>query len=125
MNEMNLPETQLSSWRPRRPSAGLKRRIFTHTNKSSSTLAARWLWGTLTPTTACLLLTVIILNSSNSVIHQKPVMTMVLSNQGNVFCDGDGGQTAQNHLASVTFDWTNHSVFNSSIRFTPTTNLSN
>ena len=88
-------------------------------------LAARWLWGTLTPTTACLLLTVIMLNSSNSEIRQKPILTMVLSNPGSFFADGDGGQTAQNHLASVTFDWTNHSVFNSSIRFTPTTNLSN
>jgi hypothetical protein len=65
------------------------------------------------------------LNSSNSSIRQKPVMTMLLSNQGSVFCYGDGGQTAQNQLASVTFDWTNHSAFNSSIRFTPTTNLSN
>jgi hypothetical protein len=124
MNETNLPETQLSSWRPRRPSAGLKRRIFTHASQFSAR-TTRWLWGTLTPTMACLLLTLCMLNSSNSVIHPKPDITMILSNQGNAFDGGDGGQTAQNHLASVTFDWTNHSVFNSSIRFTPTTNSSN
>jgi hypothetical protein len=124
MKKMNLPETPLNSWRPRRPSAGLKHRIFSSANKSS-TLAARWLWGALTPTMACLLLTLCMLNSSNSVIRQKPDLTFALSNQGNVFSDGDGGQTAQNHIASVTFDWTNHSVFNSSIRFTPTTNSSN
>ena len=128
MNKMNLPEEQLSSWRPRRPAAGLKRRIFAHTGRSS-TLAARWLWGTLTPTMACLLLTLMMLNSSNNVVGQKPVLTMFLGSQSNAFInacgDGDGGQTAQNHLASVTFDWTNHSVFNSSMRFTPTTNSSN
>ncbi|MGC9942208.1 MAG: hypothetical protein ABSE48_10260 [Verrucomicrobiota bacterium] len=125
MNEMNLPETQLSSWRPRHPSAALKRRIFQHSNNTSSTLAARWLWGALTPTAACLLLTLLMLNSGNSVIRQKPEMTTILSNQGDAFCDSDGGQTAENHVASVTFDWTNHSVFNSSKGFTPTTNLSN
>jgi hypothetical protein len=73
---------------------------------------------------ACLLLT-IVLNSSNSGIRQKSTLTMDLSSQGGFIAAGDGGQTAQNHLSSVTFDWTNHSVFNSSIRFTPTTNLSN
>jgi hypothetical protein len=122
--EKNLPELQLNSWLPRRPSAGLKRRIFAGAVESS-TLAARWFWGTLTPTMACLLLTLMMLNSGNGVIRQKPVSTMVLSNQTYAFCDGDSPQITQNHLASVTFDWTNHSVFNSSMGFTPTTNSSN
>jgi hypothetical protein len=129
MNETNLPEkilpeALLNSWQPRRPSATLKRRIFLQPTESS-TLASRWLWGALTPTMTCLLLTVMMFNSSNSVIHQKPLMAMVLSNQNYAFCDENGGQTTQNRWASVTFDWTNHSVFNSSMGFTPTTNSSN
>jgi hypothetical protein len=52
-------------------------------------------------------------------------MAMILSNQSYAFSDNENAQTAQNHLASVTFDWTNHSVFNSSMGFTPTTNSSN
>jgi hypothetical protein len=129
MNETNLPEkvlpeAQLNSWHPRHPSAGLKRRIFSTATKSS-TLATRWIWGALTPTMACMLLTLTLLNSSNGGLHQKPVMAMVLSNQTYGFSDNESAQTAQNHLASVTFDWTNHSVFNSSMGFTPTTNSSN
>ncbi len=125
MNKTNkLPEEELNSWRPRRPSAGLKRRIFA-LSRHSSTRAARWLWGTLAPTMACLVLTLAMLNSSNTAIHQPSETTVVFGNQVNTFSDGDGGQTAQNNVANVTFDWTNHSVFNSSMRFTPTTNSSN
>jgi hypothetical protein len=38
---------------------------------------------------------------------------------------GNDAQTVQNHVARITFDWTNHGNFHSSISFTPTTNLSN
>jgi hypothetical protein len=128
MNKMNspekdLPEEQFQSWHPRRPPAGLKRRIFTRAAESSAH-ATRWFWGALTPTMACLLLTLIMLNSGNGVIRQKSEM-LVLSNQTNGFSSNDSDQTIQNRLAGVTFDWTNHSNFNSSMRFTPTTNSSN
>jgi hypothetical protein len=86
---------------------------------------SRWLWGALTPTTVCLLLTLVMLNSSNPVMPQKPVLSMILSNNGGVFEANGRSGGAENQLASVTFDWTNHTVFNSSMRFTPTTNLSN
>jgi hypothetical protein len=119
-----LPEARLNSWHPRRPSAGLKRRIFS-TAAKSSTLAARWIWGALTPTMACLLLTLTALNFSNGGLPQKPALSLVLSNKGRVFNSNDDGQMAQNHLATVTFDWTNHGGFNSSMGFTPTTNSSN
>jgi hypothetical protein len=85
----------------------------------------RWLWGALTPTMACLMLTMIMLNSGNTGLRQKPLVTMILSNDGAPFGVSDDGQGAENQLASVTFDWTNHTIFNSSMRFTPTTNLSN
>jgi hypothetical protein len=74
---------------------------------------------------ACLMLTMIMLNSSNTGIHPIPALPMILSNVDAVFSADDGIQGGENQLASVTFDWTNHTVFNSSIRFTPTTNLSN
>ena len=88
-------------------------------------MTPRWLWGALTPTMACLMLTMIMLNSGNTGLHQKPLVTMILSNDGAPSGASDDGQGAENQLASVTFDWTNHTIFNSSMRFTPTTNLSN
>ena len=86
---------------------------------------SRWLWGALTPTTVCLWLTLVMLNSSNPVMPLKPGLSLSLSNAGGVFEANSRFGGAENQLASVTFDWTNHTIFNSSIRFTPTTNLSN
>jgi hypothetical protein len=71
------------------------------------------------------MLTMLMLNSSNTGIHRIPAMPMILSNVDGVFGTDDGIQGGENQVASVTFDWTNHTVFNSSMRFTPTTNLSN
>ena len=84
-----------------------------------------WFWGALAPATACVLLTFVTFNSSPSLSGQKSMIAMALSNQNSAAYVSGEGQTAQNHWASVTFDWTNRSVFNSSIGFTPTTNLSN
>ena len=123
MNETNLPEARLASWRLRHPSAALKGRLFSTGREAGAT--SRWLWGALTPTTACLLLTLTMLNSGNTGMRQKPALSMVLINDGGVLAAADGTESPENHLASVTFDWTNHTVFNSSMRFTPTTNLSN
>ncbi len=120
---MNLPETQLRSWRPRRPSAALKTRIFADTTETGVP-SARWFWGCLAPAAACALLTLMAFNSSNN-LAQKPLMGAVLSNENYAAYASGGDQTPQNHLAAVTFDWTNRSGFNSSISFTPTTNLSN
>ena len=63
MKEMNLLETQLRSWRPRRPSAGLKRRLFSARPgaRRERGLALGW----LAPATACLLLTLAVFNSGN------------------------------------------------------------
>ena len=59
MKEMN--ENQLLSWRPRRPSAGLKRRILRFAGEAEVP-TARWLWSCLAPTMACTLLTLMALN---------------------------------------------------------------
>ena len=120
MNEMNLPETQLRSWQPRRPSAGLKRRIFS-APPAAPTAAAFLGW--LAPVTACVLLTVLVFNSGNGLsvgsAGRQTTIAMVLSNQSYAAYASDGSQNVQNHLASVTFDWTNRNASSSSIGFTP------
>ena len=123
MKEMNLPETQLRSWRPRRPSARLKRRIFA-TPFEVGLPSARWFWGCLGPVAACALFSLMVYNSGNSFV-EKPVMAMILSNQSYAAYASGDGQTPQNHLAAVTFSWTNQSDCNSRFPLTPTTNLSN
>jgi len=117
---MNLPETQLRSWQPRRPSAGLKRRIFSA--RPGTPASAAWL-GWMAPATACALLTLIVFNSANGLPagsgSHGTMMAMNLSNQNYATYAPDGSQNVQNHLATVTFDWTNSGASTSSIGFTP------
>ena len=74
---------------------------------------------------ACALLTLMALNHEGAGLDAKEPMTMILSNQNNAAFASAGQQSGLNHLAVVTFGWTNHSVFQSSIRFTPKTNSTN
>ena len=122
MKEMN--ERQLRSWRPRRPSAGLKRRILRFAEEADVP-TARWLWSCVAPTMACTLLTLMAFNHEGGAQGRKQPMALILSNQDSAAYATGGAQTPENHLAAVTFDWTNRSVFKSSIRFTPATNFSN
>ena len=115
-----MTEAQLRSWRPRPPAAGLE--IFP---KAEVTPAATWLWRGLAPTMACLVLTFMALNHPGDGLGSRPMMGMVLSNLSATSYALDGVQTAQNHLAAVTFDSTNRSSFGSIMGFTPTTNFSN
>ncbi len=119
-----MTETQLRSWRPRHPSAGLKRRLLRLADEADVP-TARWLWSCLAPTMACALLTLMAFNHDSGGLGQKPAMALILSNQNNAAYATGGAQTPENHLAAVTFDWTNRSVFKSIIRFTPATNFSN
>ena len=84
-----------------------------------------WRWAYLAPTMACVLLTLMAFNHGDDGFGQKSARHMVWSNQSEAAYAAGGEQTAQNHLASVTFDWTNHSGFKSIIGFTQTTNFSN
>jgi hypothetical protein len=120
-----MNENQLSSWRPRRPSAGLRRRILNLAGQSDELPSARWLWSGLAPTIACTLFTLLAWNHGVEGLDAKLPMGLILSNQNNVAYATGGAETAQNHLAVVTFDSTNRSSLGSSIRFTPTTNLTN
>jgi hypothetical protein len=122
MKEMN--ENQLLAWRPRRPSAGLRRR-FRQLVGNDEVPTARWLWSCVAPTMACALLTLMAFNSENAGLGSKLPMTLILSNQDSAAYAAGGEQTGQNHIALVTFDSTNRSVLGSSIGFTPITNLTN
>ena len=122
MKEMNLPETQLRSWQPRRPSAGLERRIF---SAQPGTPTAAAFLGWLAPVTACALLTLLIFNSSNGFPtgsnSHGTTFAMILSNQNYAAYASDGPQNVQNRLSSVTFEWTNPGASTSTICFTPFT----
>ena len=122
MNELN--ENQLLAWRPRRASSGLKRRIFRLAG-ADEVPTVRWLWSCLAPTMACTLLTLMALNREGGGLPSPMPIALILSNQDNAAFATGGVQTRQNHLAAVTFGWTNGGVFQSSIRFTQTTNLTN
>jgi len=105
----------LRSWRPRRPSAKLERRLFGAPARLLP--KAAWLLGSLAPATACLLLTLSMFNPGNSghSLRHEPLVAMILSNQNYAAYASDNFRGAQNNLAAVTFDWTNHAISPSSM----------
>jgi len=74
--------------------------------------------GWATPATACALLTFLILNSASpipaSVSDGSSTLAMLSNQEYAVFETSQ--QSAQNNLSLFTFDWTNHGVFNSTVR---------
>src|ERR1700679_2548857 len=102
MKEINSLETQLRSWQPRRPSAGLDRRIFSAPAGLMRKMA--WAFGSLAPVTACALLTLSAFNSGNSGAspRQEPMTAMILSNQKYAAYASDTFREQQNSLFSVT-----------------------
>ena len=119
-----MNENQLRSWRPRQPSAGLKESIFNGQAEPAPT-STQWLWGGLMPTMACVLLTLAAINHSGESFGPVPGRGILVSTQGCVVACADNERSVQNHLATVTFESTNHSGIPSSIGFTRFTNLSN
>jgi hypothetical protein len=76
-----------------------------------------WVLGSLTPAAACVLLSLSVFNSGNynGSAHSAPMLAMVLSNQSAAAYASGNDRAPQNSLFSVTFDWTNHGNFTSSI----------
>jgi hypothetical protein len=74
---------------------------------------------------ACTLLTLMALEQDPNGLKSNLPMALILSNQSNASFASAGEQTEQNHLAAVTFGWTNDAASPSSIRFTQITNLTN
>ena len=106
---MKSLENRLRSWRPRRASATLKWRLFLAdtVNVPRMLRVAGW----LTPTTACAMLTLLVLNSENAAPvggHRQPAIMAMLSNQSYAV-SMTSRQSEQNNLSVFTFDWTNRS----------------
>jgi hypothetical protein len=115
MKETNSLENQLRSWQPRRPSRGFRRKLFAAPVNVTRRMA--WILGSLAPAAACLLLTLSNFESRNynDSSRPAPMMAMVLSNQNSAaYASGNYAQS-QNSVFSVTFDWTNHGNFTSSM----------
>jgi hypothetical protein len=77
--------------------------------------------GWLTPATACALLTMLILNSENTVLtgsSRQPSIMAMMSNQSYAVY-ATSRQSEQNNLSVFTFDWTNSSGSGSTLRFMP------
>jgi hypothetical protein len=120
----DLNEKQLRSWQPRRPSATLKRRLFGLAG-DQELATARWLWSCLAPTMACALLALMALDREGIGLKPPTPIALIISSQNNAAFATGGAETKENHLAAITFDWTNDSIFRSSMRFTPSSNLTN
>ena len=117
---MNEWEQQMRSWRPRRPSTTLKARIFGVEHPAHT---ARWLWGSLAPAMACVLLTLMTVNQNGSGFGHRTKMKPGPGIHNNAYFTPELSLSAQNELTgTITFGWTNRSVFNSSIGFTSSTN---
>jgi hypothetical protein len=103
---MKLLEDQLRSWRPRRPSATLKWRLFSAPSRNST---ARFL-GWLTPAAACAWLAVLNLGSGNG-IHSTgrhaPMIAMISSNPICVSYWPGFAQRGENAPVPAIFRWTN------------------
>ena len=118
-----MSEKQLRGWRPRRPSRALKSRIFSAGDEADE---PAWNWSCAAPAMVCVLFAMLMFHfNGGGVMHEKPAMALISSTESRAASFSDEAQEAQNHVASVTFDWTNHTGFKSSIGFTPMTNFSN
>ena len=114
MNELNPLETQLRSWTPRRPSQGLKTRLFGNPSRAEarSRLAPVW----LAPATACLLLLFVTFNQTGGGLArvavssvQGPMVAMTLSNVSLAAYLPGSFPYQQNVVPANTFEWTNTS----------------
>ena len=109
---MNPLETQLRSWKPRRPSARLERRLFPARNPSARPAPALAQW--LAPAMACLLFATLALHPpGSSVPGSQPLLAVILSNQSYAAYLPGSFQREQNRWD--TFEWTNHGQSGSSV----------
>jgi hypothetical protein len=112
----------MQAWRPRRPARQLEQDIF---GGEHHVPAAKWLWGGLVPAAACALLTLMTINHNDDLPGRHPLFGLKATGLTAGLAAADEQMSAQNHLAVVTFDSTNHSIFNSNGCFTPKNNFSN
>jgi hypothetical protein len=90
-----------------------------------------WEFSRLAPAAVCLLFALMTLHFGGTGNWRDSGRSVYANFTGgsNTIVFSDGAQEQQNHLAGVTFDWTNEGVFQSSIRshsgLWPSTNMSN
>lgn len=107
---MNPLEMQLRSWKPRRPSAGLERRLFPTSAPTISIPRVQW----LAPAMACALFAVLAFNPQNGPLPDlQPLHAGVLSNQSYAAYLPGSFQRDQNRWD--TFEWTNRGQSGSSV----------
>lgn len=109
-------EEQLKSWKPRRPSAKLERRLF-GTPAQGSHFAQSWGW--LAPAAACVLLVGTMVNQQSQVTFSAvaghgDLVDLSMSNQSYASYLPGSFKSEQNRWD--TFEWTNGGDFNSSVR---------
>ena len=115
MNETNPLETRLRSWTPRRPSAGLERRLFPRPKRAPrKARSLNW----LVPVSACLLFAVLILNPQGAANRSATpragtMVALILSNQSYAPYLSGSFQRSVNRLD--TFEWTNGASSTSSM----------
>ena len=119
---MNSPENQLGSWKPRRPSAKIKRRLFPAPRaRLEMVRVLNW----LAPATACLLLALAALRQENGIPaqppHHDPVVAIMLSNQNTVAYLAGGPSQSEHNVLAATFEFTNRSGSALNSSFTPFT----
>jgi len=107
-------------------SAGLKRKIF----RAPVATPPAWDLFRMAPATACLLLAMMVLHLNvGSWRTARPATGLDFTRDGIASAFSDHAQERENHLATVTFDWTNKGVIQSSIGshsgLWPSTNFSN
>ena len=119
MNEWNPWETHLRFWTPRRPSAGLRARVFA---RSAPAKGERpWVPAWLAPVTVCLLLMFVTFNQRNGELarmagsNRAPMMAVTLSNMSAAAYVPGSSVNDQNAVRPGTFEWTNHGHSSSSI----------
>jgi hypothetical protein len=110
MNESSALEKLLLSWTPRRPSAGLERRIFVTRPATAEALPSfRFSW--LAPATAALMLLCVLFNQRygpavSGSATAGPLVAMILSNQSAAAYLPGSVQAEQNNLPADAFKWT-------------------
>jgi hypothetical protein len=124
MNEIHEIETTIRSWNLRQPAACVSEAIFgdaraeaPRRHESHTPLAFRW----LVPATAGLLLLCVMANPRGSQglsgsTNGEPMMAMILSNQSSIPYLPGSFKADENNVPADTFEWTNASASNSSIR---------
>src|SRR5881396_3233356 len=120
MNKLNPWETPFRSWTPRRPSAGLKARVFGGAMAVERPRHVSLGW--LAPATVCLLLFFVTVSQRSGELarlaagsNQIPIMAVTLSNVSLAAYPPESFANDRNAVRPDTFEWTNHGHSPSSI----------